>query len=602
MKIVNFSILCIFLMIPFSTKSVCNIDQYDYSNFQPQIFLLTCNWFKLKAHYYDLKNADEPNDVAVQQVKDALVVLGAHRKAIIKATIRMHFGNKCKWVENFTGGYETRWNTVKDFFSGQLFYLECDVGGYVLNSFGSETVTSDFDFSVYSFSLMQQSSFETEIQSIMDVTALLAKVGKIISLVDCGGQSMADCLDSNGYPEIMVLYFTKMNGSLLLGDNVTDDARYLNVFSSKILRYCVVSPIYYSRISKFQKHKDSINNDIATMMEDCYKSHITAMLNYRKAVKLTDEHNEEEVWITPYPREEVNKNKMIYLDGLQDEEIAKMINLAKFFQGDQDFTDCIMQINKPRYFLMKMYGQNQYLTERVLMRDSIRYDVQAQIFYIPNTYSSEKSPIPNRILLPFIGACHIWASEAYVTFGALEFVRTEKKLLNKDVPFYANCGTLLETFIENFGMMLYHLAEIEHENEQINYEVEPTVIEMQEVSDAFSKYLRRAIIALNLNCKNDYGEPISTFYNKNEVLTEEIIDDKFYQAFLRIDAIDTGLATKKDEYFKIFKEMFGGLTLSQLIDQTMTFFKSLHHKIFTNINEKDLFINANEIDRRLILV
>ena len=586
----------IMLMLLSSIYSVCDIQHYDFVDFDSKDFLRAgCNWFELKGQFYRVKNATDPNKEALDLIKMALSLLGDYREKLIFENMQMLFGRSCEWVAGFSQGAMAHWTPVSKHFSGQILYLECKQMAYVLNSFGSRTLTSDFDFSVYSFVKGPTGSMELVLQGIIDVTDLLSKLAKVISLVDCAKQTMANCLDSNGYPEIMVFYFEYFNGSMLLGDGATDMARYSNEFSSKILRYCVVAPIYYSRIANFEAYNEQITADLIQMMKSCYLSNLDAMIQYRKYVKLPVKHETAERLLDPFDIDLEAKNELVYVEGNEIKEIQQMLNIAKFFQGEHDFTDCIQQVGDPRFFMTKMYNDPDYLVERLMLKKSIRYEVMGQIFYVPNTYSTVKQPISNRILLPFIGACHIWASEAYSTFGALEFVRTEKKLLAKES--YANCSTLIESFIENFGMMMYHLVEIEAEH------LHATKLKaMQEVSDAYSKYLRRAMISLEINCKNDYGEPIVGFHMKDRSFTKSIVENIIFLFYAEVKKVNTNSLNKKDDYFIIFKTFFGENEISELIEMTRVFFLELHTSVFKNLNIMDLYIDADSIDRRLIIL
>lgn len=586
----------IMFMLLSSIYSVCEIQDYNFEDFESKDFLrASCNWFELKGHYYRIKNAVEQNPVALELVKSALSLLGDYREKLILENMKMLFGKNCNWVSEFSQDAKPHWDPVSKYFSGQILYLECANMGYVLNSFGSRTLTSDFDFSVFSFIKGPQGTMELVLQGIIDVTDLLSKLAKVISLVDCAKQTMANCLDSNGYPEIMVFYFMYFNGSMLIGDGATDMARYSNEFSSKILRYCVVAPIYYSRIANFQVYSEQITADLITMMNTCYTSNLKAMMQYREYVKLPDKHTAEERLLDPFDIDMEAENELIYVEGNEKKEIQQMLNIAKFFQGDHDFTDCIQQVGDPRFFMTKMYDNPDYLVERLMLKKSVRYEVMGQIFYIPNTYSTRKQPDSNRILLPFIGACHIWASEAYSTFGALEFVRTEKKLLAKES--YAQCSTLIESFIENFGMMLYHLVEMEAEH------MNATKLKvMQEVSDAYSKYLRRAMISLEINCMNDYAEPIIGFHMIESSFSKSIVENIIFLFYVEVKKVDTNSLNKKDDYFDIFKTFFGENEITELIEMTRVFFLELHESVFKNLNIQDLYIDAKSIDRRLIIV
>ena len=77
-------------------------------------------------------------------------------------------------VKTLNKGAQIHFEMVEQYFSGQLFFIECLDYAFLLNSFGSTTATSDFDYSVYRLNLNgRKPSLMQEIDAIKSISRSL---------------------------------------------------------------------------------------------------------------------------------------------------------------------------------------------------------------------------------------------------------------------------------------------------------------------------------------------------------------------------------------------------------------------------------------------
>jgi hypothetical protein len=276
--------------------------------FNIELYLNKCDWFDLKNGYYSrmnrvIKGKTETekssnkriNDTIIEKMKNALKILNLHRLASIKNGIKKTFGDlgeECLTLEEFgklkendetDGTDEVDPNEVTDEsdksdesdqndinmpeLTDQLleklevqyeilnlkndsfrWVFVCSTYTYILTSFGSQTLTSDFDFSIYRFLIKdKQTNAEDELIGIREITTKINFLNRYIKYHVCFGQTMQKCFDSNGYPEIMVYYNTYFKNKKIQNENDMIEAVYGNLVSSKVIRFCVVSQIYFAR-------------------------------------------------------------------------------------------------------------------------------------------------------------------------------------------------------------------------------------------------------------------------------------------------------------------------------------------------------------------
>ena len=169
-----------------------------------------------------------------------------------------------------------------------------------------------------------------------------------------------------------------------------------------------------------------------------------------------------------------------------------------------------------------------------------------------------------------------------MTFGALSFVKQEKKLLAQTD--HLECQLYLESFIENMGMLLFHMAEFIEANE-VGKE---NAIDFQSISDTLSKYLRRALLSITMPCVNDLAKVVDGFWTPNGA-TVEIKKHQYFVFYELIKGVDQKALDKKEQYFAKYKEVFVDVKLEDLVKIGVVFFESLYVNVLQNLAVDQLF-------------
>jgi hypothetical protein len=612
----------------------------NFDNFQPEEYVKTCNWFDLKNAYYDEFNKDDKSQTTTK-LATALKKMDVFRKKSIKLGMSVVFGGEslpCEFTtkpidELFNKKYESQIKKLNLGGKETVWIFLCSGYIYVVTSFGSSTLTSDFDFSVFRVDTGKFLDLpEHEISNIQQTTVRLNALDKYIKEQICHEESMQKCFDSNGYPEIMVFYNQYFKNLNLAKEDNLKEARYANVVSSKIVRFCIVSQIYigktvnvlanpatrssfYRFFSRCFEKLSGTTRKLITLNKGSFDLEESEVLKDRpfgsrvvKRTRLIDQsrpsvneseqnHVQQDTIIDDF-----GKNLISYNVPNKKEQRDYILNgykIFEFFTKDVEnpklqFKRCIQNFNNPTHFMEKLYQKSknkiieQYRNSneenvRVFYHNKMMYYVYDEFFYLPEDYTSFLSPMTNRLILPFLGACHIWADEAYVTFGALEFVKKEKQILHKPPQTYLSCDSLIETYYENMGMMLFHIYEEGHEKEILNEKVK----NYQSISDAYSKYLRRALLVLDLKCTNDFGVRKRRFYIKGNFI-KNFKSNAVWKFFDDIKSVVQD-NNKKMNYFKFFKRHFSTLTVKKLITNTLDFYFRFSSRLLRAYDETGLY-------------
>jgi hypothetical protein len=232
---------------------------------------------------------------------------------------------------------------------------------------------------------------------------------------------------------------------------------------------------------------------------------------------------------------------------------------------------------------------------------NIEHVSATEVDIVPDVVPEEQMEMINRLLLPFLGACHIWADEAYVTFGALEFVKNEKEIIKENPTVILRCDTYVETYFENMGMMLLHVIEEAKHRETPKGPnlMKKRVANYQMISDAYSKYLRRSLLAIELPCLNDFGVQIDSFFKKEHSFRRTILTHKVFKFYRKIKNVDQSAKDKKDQYYTIFKKHWGSvLSVSALIRATFRFHFLMSDLIFFYYDTEKVLKKPNRREMR----
>ena len=614
--------------------------------FDPEVYFKMCSWFDMKG-LYTIENNREPKNVdLVKRIETQLAALIHLRKEIvlnslIKSVIFSEGYDKnikCEWKEynvflkeievklavlfksknNDQAAIETqlieKLEKNKIFFTGQSQILDCEGKRiyYLLNSFGSDTLTSDFDYSVYKFTEGILSQVESELELIKGLTTMLDKADKYIAEDYCGNKNGNDCLDANGYPENMIFYqlFFKFFSISSRKINI-DELRVRNLYSSKIIRYCVVSQIYIKKMEL----TGLIDNDIlSSVVANCYNTMYEVMKHVVTEDVMGKPHTDDKnVRVLTnddlfhqdgpkYPIESIENVKTVFNEKNKDLYISHLNNLIEYFATPDDdkhskFNTCIASITEPGYFL-EIINPGLKNNKKVTYKDK-DFNVYDDLFYA----LSKKQPNDehlnaktDQMNLPFLGGCHIWASEAYITFGALEIVKFEKAILSGDRP--VRCDSLFESVFENFGMMLLHAYEIGHKSDVLDMPIK----DYQSISDAVSKYFRRTMLPFGITCYNDYDQGDIGLLPGDLDPLEVYKTEKLIEFYNKITIIDTKAADKKTQYYDQFKQSFSNQTVKEFIKESGAFYKELTEFMFKNLNIEEVFYKTMMKNKAMLLM
>ena len=564
--------------------STCDIDSIDFDNFSAIEFYTTCDWFNMKDFYYSEKNKDTPDVEKVQLIELALANMAIARKNFIQTAIKVNFGKNCKWITKLSGSQIEYFDVVKEYLRGETMFLTCGDYLYILNSFGSTTLTSDFDYSVYRINLTKvMTTVSKGLKTIQNTTIQLFNTNVYISTNYCGGRSADTCLDSNGYPEIFLPYVNFFKNYLMADIYQKDDARYRNLLSSKIIRQCVISQVYLAKLLNL----GVVKFDLDELLSSCYETFTSGISMFQAEFNLPEKFPIDEIVAEPmYEKmitDEDKKNLILNLDSHKPTYVSHLKSMIYYFANHFKFEECIKNIHNPSFFLQKLNGENNEI--RVILHKRVYYTVYDQLFYCPEALKQNQVNLVNQILLPFLGGCHIWASEAYITFGALEFVKYEKDILAKTLV--VSCDTLFDSFTENMGMMLHHLAEYAIDSDF----GDKLVSDFQIISDTFSKYLRRSLLALDLPCENILKANLQKFYLPSVGLVD-LQKHRIYKFYLDIKLIDQSAKNKKDLYYATFKVSFLEASLTELIVETTQFFLDLLSVLYSTYDKRGVFLKS----------
>ena len=433
-------------------------------------FLRANNWFDVKDCYYDDN----------QKYEGYLKKLAKFRQNLVRHYLGHNFCNKLEptWYDiKQEDPYLKKIEDYGKFLTGTVWLCKCkgkekEKGeiNLILNSFGSNAPTSDFDFSLFIFKddekyvldnfkakkIKQEFDGHAYIKSVkVDdykskedeeknlIQNMMLATKKIMQFeedargffVNTG--SLGDKLDSNAYPDIMIL-------------------------NDKVLKY--------------ENDKDKTVKELAEQ-----KQKLARRKKYYAAVAISTCRTAYEVLL--------NEDKILKIPHLDTvlEECEEMMRIKTGIKDDKTANKFISTYNT-KYTQMKKK----------------KFDLYGCI----DTGLNWKKLEINMFKL-MLQICHLNVDEAYLTLGALEHYKFGKK---QDKEFY--CHSLLEAFVENFAMMIKHVNELIHEDKELD---------SRPVSDKFTKYFLRAFKALE--------HPGCIDFNKTEIKEPLFVPEEFLHWF-----------------------------------------------------------------------
>lgn len=321
-------------------------------------------------------------------------------------------------------------------------------------AFGSRSATSDYDISLKAISEGPK-GFKSDIEGMMTSIEYIKKLEDILSKYVSGGQilSMSKRFDTNCYPEIMDIYEAHMKTS-----------------------YSVVMPDFKADLSKLLQNEWTLKDLFGSVAKTMYPDIIT----YLTAID----------------------SNIVYYGGFwfklaqEKFDVLKNLDLNSQKQRVSLVTGTLFaEINQ-----IKALSQNKI---RSLIGDKIpsSEDEKKKKFYecLEDVGTASQWNAYARI-----ASCHIYATEGYATFGALETV--QKKFSVENSLF--SCPSLLESSIENMGMLLIHFLEIAFDH-SANPETEQSIkidIDSRAFSDKL-KYFMRMMRSFDIEKCNFFNNP-----------------------------------------------------------------------------------------------
>ena len=429
--------LPIFLFF-FFTANVLSVTLEDI---QSEKVFETYTWEELVTHYRQITNEEEKKACGLAMAKAFSV-----RKNIINRTLvevycrdmqkdKPTSANPNEQVldsetepESGTRGEVLRVEgvgTATEFLeaSAKIWRIQCDarnIPEIKYKTFGSESPTSDFDFSL-SFISKEGEGYDVAISNFLKSLEVIKSLENALRNYPGAksGLSMSERFDANCYPEILEnyrKYFKDITG--LTETNRVENIKICleNVYTMRSLKGSLVRCKYPTLL----KYINALNMNINTF----------GAYWYRKSAKVIDvfEVSPEETEISKPSSAEVNEilstkilNDFSMINALNEASLVKKIESSSYDNGDgktNSFQNCLQQIE-----------------------------------------NSEKW---NSFVI--MGSCHIYATEAYITFGALETAMTNFDPKINDF----SCPSLLESAVENFGMMFEHFLKVGFEKNDKN--------------------------------------------------------------------------------------------------------------------------------------
>lgn len=498
---------------------------------------LDCNWFSAKNFYY---KAQKDQDLElVNLTLDFLKKYSAFRLAIIDKFLYKMINKENDFVVN--GLQEktkddlffkklTLFNFLKvDKENGNDFYsiiekyikiedtmtfieIKTETGFkfYILNAFGSVTPTSDYDFDITIIPLKVgeediKTDYVEQLEFIIEVTKLKSDLEKKFEEI-YKNKGMDKSFDANIYPNTAIFEdFYQTIGIDEIQEKKPGKLIRENYITTSVYQLCVVPYINliksgFVSMEKFKEFSEICTKNIiisqSKILKEYYKNHDKTILgNFYNNELINSVFFKESNLITD-------------LSQFKDEDIKKIIDeftlFTKIYTEDykkeekqKKFEECLLKTRDPKKYFDQLKKENgDDSMKKNLLKEgkdkNVTISFYEELFIMADETIEtlvRRDPIPNRVYLPFIGSCLIFAEEAYVTFGALKFVKNEKKILSGD--YKLNCQNFLENYLENFGMLFMHLKEEALHNGDIRD---------KNISDAVSKYFRRALAITQYDC------------------------------------------------------------------------------------------------------
>ena len=577
----QYLILVLLVSTTISSDLIINTDFHDAD---PLTFLSKYTWFDLK-EYYNVASAEELEEISTK-AENSLNNLKKFREENILKFLQEAVDNNCTWKKELEDSQKIKHKSVLRLFGGTSYYMDCDDFLFIFNFFGSETPTSDLDFGLYRITKENTDlDFNSELENVRKVNYIINyAINLFLNFVNRTDKGMQKLLDMNGYPDMFVVYdkyFRFQNARNVVN---AGDSKVLNVFSAPLLRICFMTQIHIYINSIYGTPKDSPHRkSMRRILKNCVK---TMVAIYSVDQEEIDDFAEDNL---PFDYKKELRNELYYThltDSL--ENLFEMYAVNKLY-NPSGFNDCIDHIQNVDIFMKFLnYGTDE-LTQRhmmfslsnpnkeIIFKKETTFEVYHKIFYVESTETDSKNAVQNigfnHLNMVFLASCFTLADEAYPTIGALEYVKFKSEIHSGEVDI--NCISLIEVFGDNVNMILSHISE----DPSIQNEL---VIKHQSISDAFCKYLNRAMGIFKLGCLNIYNEKINSPL-ENMTSYIHIQNGQIFKFYRAIKIMMENKSSKLSNYH-IFYSFFNEYTVNQMYDEVMYFYETMSKAIIDTIN------------------
>lgn len=485
-------------------ESMINKDFTPYSGRLPPItdfaapdniflYLQENSWFDLKDCYYD--NAD--------LYRPYLLHLIEFREVGIKAVLKANFcsAGEEDWEKDEDNTLLP--DNLKTFFKGTIWKLTCRESEKVLliNSFGSSSPTSDYDFSLFIYDL--EDDIDENKEAPLPVHGAMSLLEASQMEISPQTQRVSMFVDKETViKQVKVILENIINNVVELPDieSQQKDDRKTKIMKNMLLTVQLITGL----------NKDFVGLFTGGNLGEKLDSNAYPDIMVADILLFKDEPS------TVEQKEEARMFRIASVIGVC--EIAPLIlkkdeHLVRIFGFEDMFDECIMMLGKKINIhegdIREHEFYRKFLVNSARLSDKNRYTLAS---CIGNAMAAPEQ-VNLSLFKTLLSICHVHVDEAYLSLGALEFYKYGSSMDT------FNCTTLMEAFVENMSMLIVHIHELGAE-----------AVDSRAVSDKFAKYFMRAMKAVNFEKCRDFD---------NVMIQRQILSPEEYYTYWLSEILDT---------------------------------------------------------------
>ena len=451
-----------------------------------------CLWFEQKE--IQINNSNEKKKVwkLINDIEDKIL------------THRYYFEQKSK--EEYEQDFNFKIKQLDFEFYNHVNYkvLGCETELYIMSYFGSETPTSDLDYTITKLEYNDNFYFHDGVRNIIQANDLITHTAKVIkTYTNTQKLSLQKKFDVNGYPDFMVVYEKNFEGftlndlnikkNIILNENNIQkfnvkqdpdlDAIFLNVYTAQLYRICFAPHAHFFFVFGF--NKNTFENEYKELKKNFYKCTEVILENFKGGFA--------------YIRELELSDKIKFdistlFTSLLDRFASLRVEAKTKIKENIESIEYLLALNdilgdNERFIYSNLINDP---NKQILERGDISFNIHYKIIFESKQLSIEKGEYENfygkdHFLMALVGASNSNAAESYSSIGALEYVKNFKNFINGKE--FINCTSLIESLYDNISMALLHVIESHLGDEDL-------VKEDREISAALAKYFVSTIIII----------------------------------------------------------------------------------------------------------